>query len=146
MILNERAVQFTIDIVTMHRVFPGRRFIITLSPKRNGRHVADVIFKLFFLQNWCILTHISLKFVTNNGSIGNRPLLVQMMGWWDQGLTLIPERKHHMPDKMWDEITYPFPNFNGCTWMTTFQVPPQQISDRKCQDYVYIKWEYWSTE
>ena len=22
---------------------------------------------------------------------------------------------NHMPSKMWDEITYPFPNFNGCT-------------------------------
>ena len=21
----------------------------------------------------------------------------------------------HMPSKVWDEITYPFPNFNGCT-------------------------------
>ena len=21
----------------------------------------------------------------------------------------------HMPSKVWDELTYPFPNFNGCT-------------------------------
>ena len=30
-----------------------------------------------------------------------------------------------MPDKVWDEITYPFPNFNGCTievweWISNF--------------------------
>ena len=30
-----------------------------------------------------------------------------------------------MPSKVWDEITYPFPNFNGCTvevreWMSNF--------------------------
>ena len=23
--------------------------------------------------------------------------------------------KYHMPSNVWDEITYPFPNFNGCT-------------------------------
>ena len=31
----------------------------------------------------------------------------------------------HMPSTMWDEITYPFPNFNGCTvevleWISYF--------------------------
>ena len=31
-------------------------------------------------------------------------------------LTLIPAwRSNHMPSKVWDEITYPFPNFNGVT-------------------------------
>ena len=31
-------------------------------------------------------------------------------------LTLIPAWiSNHMPSKMWDEITYPFLNFNGCT-------------------------------
>ena len=32
---------------------------------------------------------------------------------------------NHMPSKVWDEITYPFPNFNGCTvelweWISNF--------------------------
>ena len=32
------------------------------------------------------------------------------------GLTLIPAWiRNHMPSKMWDEITYPLPNFNGFT-------------------------------
>ena len=33
-----------------------------------------------------------------------------------QGLTLIPAWiSNHTPSKVWDEITYPFLNFNGCT-------------------------------
>ena len=32
------------------------------------------------------------------------------------GLTLIPAWiSNYMPSKVWDEITYPFLNFNGCT-------------------------------
>ena len=32
------------------------------------------------------------------------------------GLTLIPAWiSNHLPRKVWDEITYPFLNFNGCT-------------------------------
>ena len=32
---------------------------------------------------------------------------------------------NHMPSEVWDEITYPFPNFNGCTvevweWVSNF--------------------------
>ena len=33
---------------------------------------------------------------------------------------------NHMPSKVWDELTYPFPNFNGCTvevfleWISSF--------------------------
>ena len=32
---------------------------------------------------------------------------------------------NHMPSHVWDEITYPFPNFNGCTfefgeWVSDF--------------------------
>ena len=40
------------------------------------------------------------------------------------GGKLLPAWKsNHMPSKMWDEIIYPFPNFNGCTvevwgWMS----------------------------
>ena len=41
-------------------------------------------------------------------------------------LTLIPAWiSNHMPNKVWDEITYPFLNFNGCTvevyeWISNF--------------------------
>ena len=34
------------------------------------------------------------------------------------GLTLIPTWKRiYIHYKMWDEMTYPFPNINGCTSM-----------------------------
>ena len=42
------------------------------------------------------------------------------------GLTLIPAQiSNHMPDKVCDEITHLFPNFNGCTvevweWISNF--------------------------
>ena len=36
--------------------------------------------------------------------------------WSPYDLTLIPTRiSNHMPSEVWDEITYPFPNFNGAT-------------------------------
>ena len=36
--------------------------------------------------------------------------------FYQHGLTLIPAWiSNHMPGKMWDEITYPFLNFNGET-------------------------------
>ena len=36
--------------------------------------------------------------------------------FYHHGLTLIPTWiSNHMPRKVWAEISYPFPNFNGCT-------------------------------
>ena len=35
---------------------------------------------------------------------------------------------NHMPYKVWDGITYPFPNFNGCTTLSNI-----------C-DYLFMKW------
>ena len=36
--------------------------------------------------------------------------------FYQHGLTLIPSWiSNHTPSKLWDEITYPFLNFNGCT-------------------------------
>ena len=49
------------------------------------------------------------------------------------GLTLIPTWiSSHIPSKVWDEITYPFLNFNGCTvevweWINNFT--PHLIMD-----------------
>ena len=49
----------------------------------------------------------------------DKPALVQLMALYHQGpllLTLIPAWIiNHMPSKVWDEITYPFLNFNGAT-------------------------------
>ena len=45
----------------------------------------------------------------NNYDISSGP-------FYKHGLTLIPAWiSNHMPRKVWDEITYPFLNFNGCT-------------------------------
>ena len=36
--------------------------------------------------------------------------------FYQHGLTLISAWiSNYMPNKVWDEITYPFLNFNGCT-------------------------------
>ena len=46
--------------------------------------------------------------------------------FYQHGLTLIPAWiSNHMPSKAWDEITYPFLNFNYCTvdvceWISNF--------------------------
>ena len=56
---------------------------------------------------------------------------------WDtfywHGLTLIPAWiSNHKHIKAWDEITYPFPNFNGCTvevWEWICNFTPHYIMD-----------------
>ena len=46
--------------------------------------------------------------------------------FYKHGLILTPAcRSNCMPSKVWDKITYPFPNFNGCTvevweWISNF--------------------------
>ena len=50
--------------------------INTLTPRQNGRHSADNIFKCIFLyENCCILITISLNFVAR-GPVDNSPALV----------------------------------------------------------------------
>ena len=58
------------------------------------------------------------------------------------GWTLIPARiSDHIPSKVWDEITYPFPNFNGCSvevWEWIIHFIPHFIMDvitYSCRDY-----------
>ena len=56
-------------------------FFNTLSPRQNGHHFADDIFKRIFLnENIWIPIKISLKFVPKV-SINNIPALVQIMAW-----------------------------------------------------------------
>ena len=53
----------------------------TLTPRQNGRHSPDDIFKCIFLnENVWIAIKISLKFVPK-GPINNIPALVQIMDW-----------------------------------------------------------------
>ena len=85
---------------------------------------------------------MSAKFV--RGRLGCSWMLNELIKWfWPvyiyiyifvSQLPSVPSRLHnhvsawtsnHMPRKMWDEITYPFPNFNGCTvevweWISHF--------------------------
>ena len=57
----------------------------TLSPRQNGRHFADDIFKCFFLnKNISISIKIPLKFVPK-GHINNIPALVRIMAWHRPG-------------------------------------------------------------
>ena len=53
--------------------------------------------------------------------------------FYHHGLTLIPAWiSNHMPRKVWAEITYPFPNFNGCTvefWELITNFIPLSIMD-----------------
>ena len=59
--------------------------VYTLSPRENGRHFADDIFKSIFLnENFWIRIEISLKFVPK-GPINNIPALVQIMPWCCSG-------------------------------------------------------------
>ena len=54
---------------------------ITLRPRQNGRHFADVTFKHIFLkENIRISIKISLKFVPKS-PIDNIPVLFQIMAW-----------------------------------------------------------------
>ena len=63
------------------------------------------------------LEQFSLVYVIEK-QLDNRSLF-----YW-HGLILIPSLISNMPIKLWDEITYPFPNFNGATvevweWIST---------------------------
>ena len=63
----------------------------SLSPRQNGRHFPDDIFKWIFLnENVWISIIISLKFVPR-GPINNSPTLVQVMSWRRPGDKPLPE-------------------------------------------------------
>ena len=50
---------------------------------------------------------------------------------------------NHMPDKVWDEITYTFPNFNGATveileWISNFiQHVMMAVITYMCKNWSY---------
>ena len=100
--------------------------INTLRPRQNGCLFADEIFKcIFFNENVWISITISLKFVPKV-RINNIPALVQIMAWRRLGdkplsetmmVTLLMHICVTRPQwvKLWDEITYPFPNTYSCT-------------------------------
>ena len=56
-------------------------FLNSLRPRQNGRHFADAIFNLIFMnENVRIPIKFPLKFVPK-GPINNIPALVQIMAW-----------------------------------------------------------------
>ena len=77
-----------------HAGLLGRKIYIlfnTLSPRQNGHHFADVIFKSIFLnENYCILIEISVKCVPR-GTVNNKPSLVQIIAWRRTGDKLLSE-------------------------------------------------------
>ena len=43
--------------------------------------------------------------------------------FYKHGLTLIPAWiSYYMAGEVWDEITYPFPNFNDCTYRWSLEM------------------------
>ena len=88
------------------------------------RHHALVLHGSYFFvfQLLCLYSHRELHTESspwedeppnNNGIDG---LLTPWGPFYWHGLTLIPAwTSNHMPHKVWDEITYPFLNFNSCT-------------------------------
>ena len=63
----------------------------TSSPKQNGRHFTDDVFKYIFLnEKFGISIQTSLKFVPK-GPIDNKSALVQVMAWRRTGDKPLPE-------------------------------------------------------
>ena len=74
--------------------------------------------KSFLKINVCILNNYQISW-NWSGTVDSELVLLLLMScgpFYQHGLTLIPAwRSNHMSNKMWDEITYPFLNFNGAT-------------------------------
>ena len=87
-------------------------------------------FQMNFLQRKVWISH---EFVPV-GQIYNNSTLVQLMTWNQTKHNLFPElvmskiavwMNNHIPSKVWDNVAYPFPNFNGFTievweWINNF--------------------------
>ena len=103
----------------------------TLRLRQNGCHFTDDTFKHIFLnENVRYSIKISPKFFPTS-PINNIPALGQIMAWYRPGDMPLsepimvrlpthicitrPQWVNYIHFKMWDEITYPFPNFNGAT-------------------------------
>ena len=63
----------------------------TLTPRQNGRHFADDIFRCVFVnEKFCYVIKISLMFVLY-GSVDNNSVLVEVMAWRRTGIKPLPE-------------------------------------------------------
>ena len=66
---------------------------------------------------WCLSNHLS--------TFSTMTMLVTLGPLYKYGFLILAWICNHMPCKVWDEITYPFPNFNSCTvevweWISNF--------------------------
>ena len=92
--------------------------------QKNGEHF---VLRLNLLINWASASCIWPFFIWYNISrarhsqqflwLVERSICIKEVAWspvYQHGLTLIPARtSNHMLSKVWDEITYPFPNFGN---------------------------------
>ena len=71
----------------------------------------------FFISQWeCITMNVSHNYDWCSNEASKIRPVVSEKHKMTSGLTLIPAWiSNYMPGKVWDEITYPFLNFNGCT-------------------------------
>ena len=64
---------------------------------------------IFLNENVCIFIEVLLKFF-HWGPVTNKPALVEIIAWCRTSDKPISKDIHY---KLWDEITDPFPNYNG---------------------------------
>ena len=78
------------------------------------------------LRCLCMFTISNVAYFAAEFSMVIEPFGTETNGRFKHGLTLIPAWiRNHTPSKVWDEITYPFLNFNGTTvevyeWISNF--------------------------
>ena len=73
--------------------------------------LVNIFHTCFFLLSCYILSAYNVMYLYDSG-----PVFIKRTDVLLHGLTLIPAWiNNYIHYKMWDEITYPFLNFNGCT-------------------------------
>ena len=71
----------------------------------------------------------------------NRVFIIMLPLWTNKLPAWI---SNHMPSKVWDEITYPFPNFNSCT-VEVWELISNVISNYIMNVIIYSCWNWsWS--
>ena len=75
--------------------------------------------KMQYALAYKVFTEVGLVYNTSNsgGRLWNTNLTTRgTFYYYQDGLTLIPVCINNLTSsEVWDEITYPLPNFNGCT-------------------------------
>ena len=121
-------------LAVVHHQVEVRAPFNTLSPRQNGRHFPDDIFKCIFLNEIIrISIKISLKFVPKV-AINNIPALVQIMAWRRPGNKLLSEAMmvnlltHKCINRpqwvkwfqTWGKTWYTNFNWSASTWFEAF--------------------------